>query len=164
MYQKRRGFTLIEVIVILGIVATLVAMGVIGSLSFRSASTLRTTAITLQSDLANQQIKAMTGDTEGRSSADTYGIFFAPSSYTLFHGSVYNPSDSTNFTVQLGEELALATTYPNSQLIFTKASGEPVTSPNPATIIIRDTNNTLQYTLTLNRFGVITSAVEQQQP
>jgi len=157
--MKQGGFTLIEIIVIWGIVATLIGIGLIGTLAFRSSSTLSASGLTLAGDLRSSQMKAMVADTEGRGAPDAYGIFFAPVSYTLFHGTTYSPIDTSNFIVPIGDNLAIATTLAGNQLVFATASGEPITSISPGsdTVTIRDTTTTSQFTITLNRYGVIIS-------
>ena len=103
----KRGITLIETIVVVGVLLTLIGMASISFLPFRSKSTLDTAITTLIADIKSQQIKAMAGDTEGREANDNYGVYFGTNSYTLFHGTDFNPGDSSNFTVTLDDQLLI---------------------------------------------------------
>lgn len=154
----RNGISLIEVIVVIGVLLTLLAMASISFLPFRSKSGLDTTALTLISDIRSQQIKAMAGDTEGRQNPASYGIHFENDSYILFHGEDFIPGDPSNFNVPLGD-LETESTLPSSQIIFASKSGEVNSfAVGQNTITIRDTVLNTAKTITVNRYGVVTQS------
>lgn len=154
----KSGVTLIEVLVVIGILLTLIGMASISFLPFRSKSTLDTAITTLISDTKSQQIKAVAGDTEGRGTNDNYGIHFETNSYTLFHGSIFNPLDSSNFTVALNDGIQLESTFPSSQIIFSIKSGEIISfSETQNSVTLEDTVEGSSKTVNVNRYGVITS-------
>src|SRR5688500_3590048 len=98
--RNARGFTVIELL--LGISIFIILLGIV-TLNLNTAKTqtsLSATVETLTADLSQQQLKAMIGDTEGRTTSDTYGIHFDTDSYTLFHGT-YSVSESTNFSINM---------------------------------------------------------------
>ena len=113
---------------------------------------------TFIADFKNQQTKAMQGDTEGRGIPDTYSIFINSSSYTLFHGSTYNSTDTTNFDINTPDGYQITTTFPSSQIVFAKGSGEinPYTE-GANSITIRNIRTTEQKVIQVNKFGIITS-------
>lgn len=155
--RSQKGFTLIEVLIASSILILLIGLTTINLLHARSQSNLTATVDTLTADLKQQQLKAMAGDTEGRTSNDDYGIYFGTNSYTLFHGT-YSPSDPSNHTIQLGDNIQISTVlFSNSQILFLKNSGEISNfDPNNNTITLTDTINNRQKTITINRYGVIT--------
>ena len=153
----KRGVTLIEVLVVIGILLTLIGIASISFLPFRSKSTLDTAVTTLISDTKSQQIKAVAGDTEGRSTSDNYGVHFETNSYTLFHGSIFNPSDTSNFTVALNDGIQIESTFPSSQIIFSIKSGEVISfSETQNSVTLEDTVEGSSKTVNINRYGVVT--------
>lgn len=154
----KRGVTLIETLVVIGILLTLIGIASVSFLPFRSKSTLDTAITTLISDIKSQQIKAVAGDTEGRGTNDHYSVHFETNSYTLFHGSIFNPSDTSNFTVALNDGIQMEPTFPSSQIIFSIKSGEVISfSETQNSITLEDTVEGSSKTVSINRYGVITS-------
>ncbi|HYK08689.1 MAG TPA: type II secretion system protein [Candidatus Eisenbacteria bacterium] len=154
----QNGFTFPEIIIVMGIVTILLGFITFNLLRAQSSSSLASTLDTLITDIKNQQIKAMTGDTEGRDSPDRYGIHFTASQYVLFHGASYNASDTSNVTVSLDSNLDFASnTFPNGNIIFLQTSGE-VSSYSATTnsIVLQTTTDNQSKTLTINKYGVIT--------
>ncbi|MBI4097710.1 MAG: type II secretion system protein [Candidatus Levybacteria bacterium] len=159
-YKHQKGFTLIEVILVMSITAML--FGVIGynMVRVQSTTSIQSSVDGLVSDLRFQQSKAMIGATEGRSSADSYGIYFLSDQYVLFHGNSYNSSEPTNFSVELPSNIEIAnTTFPSNIIVFSALSGEiSGFSPTGNTITLKVGNASDQATITLNRYGVVTNA------
>jgi prepilin-type N-terminal cleavage/methylation domain-containing protein len=153
------GFTLIEMIVVLGVLGTLLAFSVTNLVGLQNRTRLATTMTTLISDIQLQRLKAMDGDTEGRGTIDSYGIYFGTSQYVLFHGSTYNASATDNVIVAYDLPVSLSsTTFAGSQIVFTKGSGEIasyVSNQNTVTFVNPADNATKQ--LVFNRFGAIVS-------
>lgn len=155
IYQ--RGFSLIEIIIVTGALALLFSLVSINLLSASQEATVQTTIDTLISDLRTQQLKAMVGDTEGRTSSDRYGVHFDSDSYTLFHGSFYNAADPSNFTVDLPEIIMITSVSLSSdQVIFEKGSGEIVGFiEGQDRLSIRNTETNEEDVVSLNRLGTI---------
>lgn len=159
MPKNEKGFSLPEIIIALGI--AIILFGFVGLNLFKTQHTvaLSSSLEPLLVDLANQQTKAMTGNTEGRASSDSYGVYLGSTNYTLFHGSLYNPSDLSNFTVNLEQNIQFGTiTFPSRVVIFSSGSGEIAGFTNGSnTFVIKNILGNEQKTVTLNRYGVITS-------
>lgn len=153
------GFTLPEVVIVTGIFLMLFGFIIFNVINLQHRTSVDEAAITFASDIKSQQLKAMEGATEGRTSADIYGIHFDSTSYTLFHGSTYNSADSANLVINLDKNISFNNDlFPNSNLVFLQGSGEVsgfVSGQN--TITIQDANASTQKTITINRFGTITS-------
>jgi hypothetical protein len=101
----------------------------------------------------------MNGSTEGRATADNYGVYFMSDRYILFHGASYSESESTNFTVNLPSDIQIqSTTLPSNTLLFSALSGEMLGySESANSITLRLINTNQQSVITLNRYGVVTS-------
>lgn len=145
------GFTMVELLVVMTIFVTLVGIASINLVGAKQRTSLNTSAEILIGDFRQQQMKAMIGDTEGRASADKYGVHFETDSYTLFNGSVYNPADTENFNIELGDNISFSNLP--SDVIFERVNGQ---TGSANTIVLRDnTTNTLK-TIQYNVYGVVT--------
>lgn len=153
-----KGMTLIEVVLVMGIFSVLATLGTINLLNARSSSSLSSNMYSIIADIKTQQTKAMTGDTEGRSTSDYYSVYISSNSYTLFHGQTYNAGDSTNTTIPLPTDLTLSTTFPSSKIVFTPAAGEvSAFSAGQNTVTLKNTSTNKQTVLQINKYGTITS-------
>jgi prepilin-type N-terminal cleavage/methylation domain-containing protein len=151
---KQRGFTLVEIIVVMALITILTGLAVINLFSAQTEVVSSASTNALISDLRSQQIKAMMGDDDGGSTAQPYGIVIEPDSYTLFAGSSFSPADPNNFVVDVEQGLTLSSTLPSNTIIFSKASGEITGfSASNNTITFTNTSGT-QTVLSLNRYGV----------
>ncbi len=153
-----RGYTLVEMIVVLGILAVLMSLASINLIGVQRKSYLDKSLEILLSDMKHQQAKAM--HQQGLDE-HTFGIYFGESEYVLFQGNAYDAQDPTNFTVPLEGELIFSNvTFANSELIFESGSGEirDFIEGN-STIIIFESTNSVE--ITLNKFGVVANLVTQ---
>ncbi len=157
--QPKKGVTLIELMVVLSIVMLLFGLITLNLSNIYTTSSLEASGDVLINDIKSQQMKAMLGDTEGRASADAYGIYFEPDKYILFHGFVYNPSDASNFTINLEGNLRFNTIlFPSSSIIFNPLSGETVGYVSGQdTVVLKDNSAGKQKTIQVNRMGIISN-------
>lgn len=155
--QRKNGITLIETSVVIAVIATLFGFITLNLLSSKESASQSTTLDIFISDLRQSQLKAMVGDTEGRVSSDSYGVFIGATSYTLFHGPTYNVSDPTNYTVNLGDnEVFTSVQFSGNLLQFANMSGELVGFvPGANKLSIRNDNNGSQKDIQVNKYGVV---------
>lgn len=146
---NNEGFTLVELGVVIGILATLLGLTTISLTSVQQKTSINSTVQTIISDMKAQQIKAMVGDTEGRPLASAYGVHFDTNEYVLFNGSTYSSSDTTNFVVPLPSNLECTTP---TDVIFSQIGGE---LGNATSITIANQTGGEQKTIQLNRYGVV---------
>ncbi len=146
------GFTVVELLVVMGIFMTMLTLSFINLTSLPSKTTTLAITQNLVSDIRSQQTLAMTGDSGGGGAQSAYGMHFENDGYTLFKGSVYNASDTTNFRVLLDDANLSFTniTFPNQTLVFSKGSGE-VTATGSSTIT-NSLNNTT-HPININKYG-----------
>ncbi len=158
--NPRPGFTVIEVLLVMGIFAIISTFTTINLLKPQTKASIETVASTLVSDLRQQQIKALVGDSEGQASAQYFGIYFGSSSYTLFRGSSYGLDPAGDFIINLNPNITLTNTLPVSpgnQIVFVKRSGEVSGYVSGSdTITLLNTASGEQKTITINRYGAIT--------
>lgn len=156
MNKGQHGFTLIEMLVVIGLFAILTTLVVINVLRPQNTLNYETQVQTLKSDIKRWQARAMLGETTGESSAQDFGILFSGNSYTMFVGSSYSASDQRNFTVNLTGPVVLSTNFPGNTLLFETITGEVNSfSPPNNTITITNTTRGDSTVLSLNRYGVI---------
>lgn len=155
--KKNCGFTLPELIVTFAIGATLLSITTVTLFTSKGKASLSTSVATLVSDLYQQQQKAMTGDTEGRSTSDAYGIYFDQDSYTLFHGSMFSQGAADNFNISAGDNIVFTNmALPQSQIVFASGSGEFANYQQGAnSLTVQDATTGEEKTITINRFGVV---------
>lgn len=145
--RVEKGYSVIELILMMGIFLTILGIGTINLLNVSKKSSISATVNSFVADFKEQQIKAMSGDTEGQASISDQGIHFETNSYTLFKESY----GTSNFVVNLPSNMQFIN--PNTQIVFKRGSGE-ITGIN--SIVIRDTTDGTQKTITVNQYGVIT--------
>lgn len=157
MKKGQAGFTIIEALLVMSIFIVLAGFSTISLLRAKHSSSLSTSVDTFISDLKQQQLKAMVGDTEGRAASGNYGIFFGAGKYTLFYGA-YSSTDSSNFDVSLGDSIQFSDiTFPGSKIVFKQGSGEIESYIDGSnTITIKDIMDNSQKIITLNEYGVVT--------
>lgn len=157
--QNRKGFTFIELIVVMAVIATLTSFAIVNLSSIQHKAYLSATIDTFLSDYKQQQVKAMTGDTDGTNTTQSYGIYFEQNQYTLFRGTSYSASEPSNFVIALDGSVEFSPiNVPQSQLIFAAGSGEVSNySATEGTVTLHNVVSGEQKTLTVNRYGVITN-------
>ncbi|OGE35359.1 hypothetical protein A3E66_02750 [Candidatus Daviesbacteria bacterium RIFCSPHIGHO2_12_FULL_37_16] len=154
--MKNQGFTLIELTLVMGIIAILISFITINLLKPQTTASTASTVQILGADIKEQQIKAMSGDSDGESSTDSQGIYFESNRYTLFRGPNYT-SGSHYFQVDMDQNLILSNTIPSSQVVFMKRSGEVANYTSGSdTITLSHTQSGEQKVITINRYGSIT--------
>ena len=158
-FQKQRGFTLPELLLTLGILTILFSIIAI-SLSYvdqRTASGTKASVIT--TDIKGQQIKAMTGEAGASGTLSDQGIYFEQNRYVLFRGDTYNASNTTNFSIDLADNLEFSDiSLPGGQMLFAATTGEVSNYDSILhTVTLRNTTNGETKTITINSIGSIVS-------
>jgi len=123
----KKGFTVVELLVSMGILMVLFALTTINLTRLPSSTSQSSSYIRLTSDLRGQQTEAMVGYDSATPPVGgvSYGVHFETASYTLFNGSDYSPDDPSNFVVNLDPYLTFTgINFPNSQVVFDTGSGD----------------------------------------
>ncbi len=163
MKKNLLAFTVVELLVVMGILATILSLSSVNLITFYNKNTLGTAVDVLISDMRQQQLQAMVGDSEGSGTNNAYGIYFQPTSYTLFKGTVYSSSDPLNFKVKLNDDLQFSnlmfrTHLGNSQVVFSSVSGETMDyDPNYNYVTLKNIQTSDTKTIQLNKYGTVVS-------
>lgn len=151
------GFTLVELMVVMTIFAILTAMIFANIVRPQQVASLDSAVSQLVADLRSQQLKAMLGESETGTDADTYGIFFSPTAYTLYRGA-YTAGNGANFTVTVGPDINFTSiTFPSSRVSFARQSGDVQSfSTTTNSVIVRNIQTNEEKRVSVNRYGVVT--------
>jgi prepilin-type N-terminal cleavage/methylation domain-containing protein len=147
----QRGFTLVELAVATSIIVTLLGFITISLVNSQQKASLTSVEEVLLSNLREQQLKSMVGDTEGREEADVYGIHFDSDQYVLFHGAEYSPENNSNLLISLESNMQF--NDPNFNVVFSRLDGE---IPAATTINLQDKTNSKLKRIHINTLGVVT--------
>jgi len=132
-----RGFTFIEILIGVAVLATLATLILGGMSSFRESANLNRAR-----DIVIQQLKKARIRTLSSNSSSSFGVRFASSSVVLFKGNGYNQSDPSNETENLPaltEIINVGFTGTTSlNVYFKRLTGEPT---NTGIITLRSTRN-----------------------
>lgn len=151
----RRGFTIVELLLAMGIFAILAALGSINYFSAINQTNVGATQDVLMADLRSAQAKAMSSQSIGGATIPSWGIKFLGSSYVIFPGPNYIAGSSSNYQVNLPDGVVLTPDLASDQVLFSKNSGEIVGYDPDADSLTLSFGSTIK-TIELNRLGVIT--------
>ncbi len=156
--HMKKGFIFIELVVVLALFGALLGMMSINLLGFKNSATLSATIDEVVVDISSQQTKAMTSTTAG-AGATPYGVRFESNRYILFHGALYNPSDTSNSSIALDTRTIFSViNLPNASIVFASQSGEIVGfDPSRASVTVYQQNSFVSKTIHVNQYGVVTS-------
>jgi prepilin-type N-terminal cleavage/methylation domain-containing protein len=150
MKTYSRGFTLIEILVVLALMALLFGIG--SSMSkFNSEEVLRTQADAVLSALSEARTLTISS-----AEASQYGVALSSGSVTLFRGAVYNPASSENVVTTLHGAVIIDNitfTGGGSAVVFERFSGD-ATYPGSLRISLRE-NPDRFYTISVSATGLI---------
>lgn len=153
-----RGFTLVELLVVMGLVAILGGLSFINLIRPQTSAALSGSVQTVLADLRSQQLKAMAGDSMSSSSAEPHGLYIEANRYTLFKGAAYSSSDSDNFVVPAESGVTFSSTLPSGRVLFNKGTGEVNGYSGSANAItITNTRSNESKVITLNALGVVSN-------
>lgn len=120
--NKKSGFTLIEMTVVIAIIAILAVTTFVGYNSFRKRTQLNIIAEEIESALKLTQSKTLSSLNKTR-----YGVHFDTDKYITFIGDTYNPVEATNITFAISDNLEIYNISLNgggSEVIFKRLTGK----------------------------------------
>lgn len=157
IFNSERGFTLIELGIVFGIIALLFGFVTLNLGNVQKVTSINSVIDILVSDMKSQQTKAMAG-TVSSGLGESYGIYFQSDRYILFTGTTYSSTNSSNFIIMLGGNVEFVnSTFPGNSLVFLRQSGElNGFTDGMNTIDIQSIQGLNKKTINVNRYGVVT--------
>jgi len=118
MFLKSNGFTLLEILIVVGIIAVLMSLSLPLGLDFYRGQQLETQSQEIVQTLRRAQLKAMSVEDDS-----SFGVYFTDDNYTLFKGSSYTTRE---FQYDEVFNLSLILTLSGlSEVVFSKLEGAP---------------------------------------
>jgi prepilin-type N-terminal cleavage/methylation domain-containing protein len=156
----RRAFTLVELLVVIGLMAVLMSVVLPNFLTPVSRSSFASTLEILTSNIRSQQLKSIQGSSTGSLGPVYRGIRFNTDNYVLFSGQTYSVSDPANTEVDLDPALRISfINLPGSEIIFAPGSGAVSNFVAPAIsgdLTLVDVQSGLSTVIVINQYGVVT--------
>jgi prepilin-type N-terminal cleavage/methylation domain-containing protein len=146
----KKGFTIIEILIVVSIIAILASIFVGAFVTFRRSATLDRDTETVVENLRKARTQTLTSQ-----DGAAYGIHFASTTVTLFTAPTYTLGLSTNQVYDLNTTdtvLALSLTGGGTDVIFARLTGE--TSQN-GTITLSSTSASTTRIITVYKTGLI---------
>jgi prepilin-type N-terminal cleavage/methylation domain-containing protein len=151
--KNKGGFTFVELVIVMGILVILMMIVSVNFFPIKQRTSLSTTVFEFITDLKQTQLKAMSGEA-------SQGIYFSPDqkNYIIFKGATYDPSNTTNFNVPLGDQITVTSIdFSGRQLIFSPGGGEISNYLPGNKITLLNSVSNEQKSIIFNKYGTITS-------
>ncbi len=144
-----KGISLVEVLVVLGIITTIIAVGAPFYTSYHYRHLLAETTQEIVESIRVAQARAMAGY-----NGENHGIHFDSNRYVLFSGSSYNPADPNNLTYPISSKLSISNVSfnGNTELIFERFTG----NATPGTLYVMASPDDI-FVISVSEIGVVNS-------
>lgn len=156
------GFTLVELIVAIGVFVLLATLGILTLIRSQQKSSLESEKNKIVATINEAQGRGIMGDEAGTNETTNFGIYFQQDRYTLFRGTTFVPDDDYNFLTILGRNIRFSSidlpsncVANNDCVIFKKRSGEVKDfDQNHNTLQVQATSSGEEITISINKLGV----------
>lgn len=148
--MRRNGFTLLEILIIVAIMAVLVGVTVATFVSFRNAQTLDRDTDAIVSALREARSQTLVSQ-----NASVYGVHLASSTVTLFTGSSYSAGTASNVVTNLTSTNIISTltlTGNGTDIVFKRLTGE---TDQDGTLVLKSSATNNARTVTVYKTGLI---------
>lgn len=143
--KVKRGFTLVEVMLVIGILGVIVGLAIPFYQSFQISSALDNAGQEIVQALRNTQAKAIASQ-----GLESQGVHFGTNQFIVFSGATYNPVDPDNEIFELSNTIDITSSGSN-EVVFSVGEGLPDTQP---VITITSSNNESKV-ISINALGRI---------
>ncbi|MFH1767251.1 MAG: type II secretion system protein [Patescibacteria group bacterium] len=148
--MNRKGFTIIELAIVIGILALILA--IVGG--FISSATARVNITDASTQVVDALRRAQWQTINGQDDAD-WSVHFTANQIILFKGIIYNPADPDNYITNIESPLTISGISLNgggSDVIFDDEFGNSTTY---GTITITDPVTSESVAVTINQIGSV---------
>lgn len=148
-----KGFTFVEIVIVMGIMTILMMIASFNFFPIQQKTSLSLTIQSLITDMKQQQLKAMSGES-------TQGIYFDPDqkNYVIFKGTTYESSNTSNFNIPLGAQIIVSSIdFSGRQLLFAPVSGEISNFAAGNKITMKNTTSNEERSIFFNKYGTVIS-------
>ncbi len=150
MSKNPRGFTLLEISVVLGAGALLLALAIPSYSSIRSNVAVGGYADQVASTLQTAQSRAMTSQ-----GGLPWGVHLNAASYVLYSGSWSSPTDQTTYSVGNGITITANASPANCEVVFSHLTGGGTnTCTSPLKVGVGSTQKTITVGTTTGQVSV----------
>jgi prepilin-type N-terminal cleavage/methylation domain-containing protein len=140
----RRGFTLIEIVIVVAILSMLMGVGLFMSMDSYRGALSRSERDTIVSLLLRARSRSMANIFNS-----SWGVCYVAPNYMLFRGTVCDPTATTNEALPAGKNVTITGLAQASPVVFTQLSGSTVA----ATVTVVQSGKTS--TISINHEGAI---------
>ncbi|MBN1262896.1 MAG: prepilin-type N-terminal cleavage/methylation domain-containing protein [Candidatus Pacebacteria bacterium] len=157
-YKKEAGLTLIEIIVVIGVLSVLFGLGTVVMSGFARQDRIEAEAKKITACLFQARVKTLAGYSYGQPTALNFGVHFESARYTLFGGIGFNPDNPLNQKFDLAPELAINDiSLSSDDCVFEKITGQ-VRNFDPVNnyFILTDRRGNQKRKISINKLGVVT--------
>lgn len=123
---NKKGFTLVELLVVIGIVAVIFSLSALAVLNIQRSRLLESNSWAIVSLLRQAQNQALNGVSVDGTNQVNFGVHFdaANRQYILFQGDSFNPADHYNLVQEIPAGLEMILDLPaDNNIIFHKITG-----------------------------------------
>ncbi len=143
-YKKNKGFSLVEILIVLGIFTVLASVSILGYLNFTAHSNLEISTVGLVESIRFAQSSSQAGVGDSK-----WGVQISLDQVTIFKGDSYTTRDSSFDQIMGLSSKVIASGL--SEIVFEKLMGSTVN-----TGVITLSNNSGLKNISINEKGILT--------
>jgi len=143
--KGKYGFTLVEVMLVMGVLGIITGLAIPFYQSFQISSALDNAGQEITQALRTTQSRAMSS--RGLSSQ---GVHFDLNKFIIFQGDIYNPADPDNEIFEVANTVDI-TSSGSSDIVFSVGEGLPDSQP----VITITSSNNESHSISINNLGRI---------
>jgi prepilin-type N-terminal cleavage/methylation domain-containing protein len=142
-----KAFSLIELLVVMGMMTVLVSIGGLSLAAVRTGSQLDLIASEVRSELLRVQAEIGNGNPSG--------VYFEGNRFVYFEGDTYTEGAATNEETILPTSMTFSSIdIPNSIVKFDNVTGNPINYVYPYQVVLSGSGGE-EYIVSVNEWGVV---------
>lgn len=143
-----KGYTLVELLLVMGIMTILLSIGSLSFAGIRNANQLDFIAAEVRSELMRAQTRSANGNPSG--------VYFEAGRFVYFEGNSYSEGAVGNQEYTMPSGLSLASiTFVGQTAQFDQVTGQLLTFVDPSQVTVMYGASGVFRTVSVNRWGVV---------